>query len=85
MNRVLAAIFAALIAVVLLSGTAYYVGLFVPFVVHMSAHAGRAATHAGSAVAMMVSLGSMYFCIWIAMRHRPRDQERRAAPKRLRP
>jgi type VI protein secretion system component VasK len=84
MQRVLAATLAVLVAAVLLFGTAHYVGFFVPFIVRVSAHPGHslAMRHAGSAIAMFVSMGSMYLCLWIALRQRPRKQE--SAPEKFR-
>jgi len=71
MHRVGFAILAILVAVVLLLGAAYEAGLLARYVT-------RAITHVRpgviTVISMMISLGSMYFCIWIGLRHRSRDQ-----------
>lgn len=71
MQRIGFAILAVLVAAVLVSAATYGAGVF--------AHYGiRAMTHirpgAAMVISMMTSIGSMFFCMWIAMRQHNRGR-----------
>jgi hypothetical protein len=71
MYRVGFAILAVLLAAVLVSGAAYGAGALAHYAVRAITHIRPAAT---AIVSMTISIGAMYFCIWIGMRHRTRGQ-----------
>ena len=72
MQRIGFAVLAVLMAAVLVSAAAYGAGAFMHFAGHALRH-----IQPGVAIAfsMTISMGAMYFCVWIGMRHGTRRSD----------